>query len=122
MAAPNSNYDAHIFSFLAPMAQKWKKDFLGTPQTPAEGAPSALPWMFLVALLTCSFLLLYLVPTAHAAGGGRIAGQLLDGTRKNAPVVGQSVTLQMAQGNTSQDLSTVKTDAHGAYTFSNLAT
>ena len=77
MAAPNSNYAAHIFSFLAPMAQKGKKDFLGTPQTPAEGAPSALPWMFLVALLICSFLLLYLVPTAHAASGGRIAGQLL---------------------------------------------
>ena len=80
------------------------------------------PKTFLLALIACSFLLLYLVPMAHAASGGRIAGQLLDGTRKNAPVVGQSVTLQMAQGNTSQDLTTVKTDAHGAYTFSNLAT
>lgn len=124
MAASNSNYAAHIFCFLAPptAAQKGKKDFLGIPQTPAEGAPSALPWAFLVALITCSFLLLYLVPTAHAASRGRIAGQLLDGTQKNAPVAGQSVTLQMAQGNTSQDLTTVKTDAHGAYTFSNLAT
>jgi hypothetical protein len=79
-------------------------------------------WPFLVALLTCFFLFLYLVPTAHAASGGRITGQLLDGTRKNVPVVGQSVTLQIAQGNTSQDLTTVKTDAHGAYTFNNLAT
>ncbi len=77
---------------------------------------------FLFTLIICSSLFLGFAPTAHAASGGRIAGQLLDGTRKNVPMVGQSVTLQIAQGNTSQDLTTVKTDAHGAYTFSNLAT
>ncbi len=56
------------------------------------------------------------------AATGRIYGQLLDGTKKNAPVVGQSVTLQMAQGNNSSDLAKVTTDAQGRYSFSGLQT
>src|SRR5215469_6304354 len=40
----------------------------------------ALPFLF-------AFLLP--MPLAHAAANGRIYGQLLDGTKKNAPVVGQ---------------------------------
>ncbi|MBE3558026.1 MAG: carboxypeptidase regulatory-like domain-containing protein [Ktedonobacteraceae bacterium] len=56
------------------------------------------------------------------AGNGRITGQLLDGTHKNAPLAGQSVTLQMAQGSSTRDLTSTTTDAHGTYTFSNLAT
>src|SRR5450755_4839709 len=115
MAASNSNYDSQ--PSCSPTSQ-------GTPRGyPGVGWYGA-GWYgvaFLFILITCSFLFLYLVPTAHAASRGRITGQLLDGTRKNVPVAGQSVTLQMAQGNTSQDLTTVKTDAHGAYTFSNLA-
>lgn len=61
-------------------------------------------------------------PSAHAASTGRIFGQLLNGTHKNAPVAGQSVTLQMAQGNTAKDLTSVTTDAQGSYAFPNLPT
>lgn len=59
---------------------------------------------------------------ATASTGGRITGRLLDGSNKNAPLVGQSVTLQMAQDTSGRDLATVKTDAQGAYIFNNLAT
>jgi len=68
------------------------------------------------------FILILPTPSAYATTTGKIFGQLLDGTRKNAPLAGQSVTLQMAQGNTAQDVTTVKTDAHGAYSFANLGT
>src|SRR5258708_9956511 len=57
-----------------------------------------------------------------AAGTGRIYGQLLDGTKRNAPVGGQSVTLQMAQGDSARDLVHVTTDAHGEFSFSSLDT
>ena len=62
--------------------------------------------------------------TTHAAtvGKGRISGQLLDGSKKNATLAGQSVTLQMAQNSTAQDLSSVKTDGHGDFSFPNLDT
>jgi hypothetical protein len=62
--------------------------------------------------------------STHAAdkNAGRISGQLLDGTKRNAPIARQSVTLQMAQGTTSKDLASVTTDSHGTYSFSNLAT
>lgn len=59
---------------------------------------------------------------AVASGNGRIYGQLQDGTKNNAPLAGQSVTLQMAQGTTSQDVAKATTDAHGNYSFSNLST
>jgi len=62
------------------------------------------------------------LPSAHAASTGRIYGQLLNGTNKNTPIAGQSVTLQMAQGNSAKDLANVTTDAHGSYVFSNLNT
>src|SRR5579875_624513 len=73
-----------------------------------------------VALVLCSFG----VTSAHSrvGGSGRISGQLLDGTNKNAPLAGQTVTLQMAQGQNAQDFATAKTDAQGNYTFTNLAT
>src|SRR6266566_270107 len=74
----------------------------------------------LVALACITFI--FSSPSAHAAGPGRIFGQLLDGTNKNAPVARQSVTLQMAQGNTATDLASVTTDARGSYAFSNLST
>ncbi|HCP75395.1 MAG TPA: hypothetical protein DIU08_12225, partial [Ktedonobacter sp.] len=60
--------------------------------------------------------------TGGASGTGRIYGQLLDGSHKNAPVGGERVTLQMAQGNNATDLSSAITDAHGSYSFANLAT
>jgi len=53
---------------------------------------------------------------------GRISGQLQDGTKRNAPVVGQSVTLQMAQGQNAGDLKTITTDAHGMFSFGGLNT
>ncbi len=79
-----------------------------------------------LALLIAFVLLLFPLPTsAHAAsniGTGRIYGQLLDGTKRNAPVVGQSITLQMAQGDNARDLTSVATDAHGMFSFSGLDT
>ncbi|HJT55170.1 MAG TPA: carboxypeptidase-like regulatory domain-containing protein, partial [Ktedonobacteraceae bacterium] len=77
----------------------------------------------IVAILLITFLFLFpLTASAHSAGVGRISGRLLDGTKKNAPVAGQSVTLQMAQGNNSSDLTKVTTDAQGRYSFSGLNT
>jgi hypothetical protein len=76
-------------------------------------------------LLAFVFCLLPLsMASAHqmAATNGRITGQLLDGTNKNAPLPGQTVTLQMAQGINSQDLATDRTDAHGNFSFTNLST
>jgi hypothetical protein len=79
----------------------------------------------LVVLLLTFCLLIGASPAlaaSDAGGDGQISGQLLDGTNANAPLPGQSVTLQMAQGNSSQDLMTVTTDAQGAFLFSNLST
>lgn len=57
---------------------------------------------------------------APAAGTGRITGRLLDGSHQNAPLANQSVTLQLAQGNTARDLFSLVTDAQGRYAFSGL--
>jgi hypothetical protein len=57
-----------------------------------------------------------------SVGNGRISGQLLDGTRKNAPLTGQVVTLQEAQGANAQDAATATTDVHGKFSFANLST
>ncbi len=84
-------------------------------------------WLLSLMALICAIMLslfpLFALST-HAAGKntGRISGQLLDGTKHNAPIARQSVTLQMAQGTTSKDLASVTTDSHGTYSFSNLAT
>ncbi len=61
---------------------------------------------------------------AHAwvGGNGRIVGQLVDGSKKNVPIAGQTMTLQLAQGDNAQDVATTKTDAQGKYSFGNLAT
>jgi hypothetical protein len=77
-----------------------------------------------VALACLAFVFAFLlpIPLAHAAANGRIYGQLLDGTKKNAPVVGQSVTLQMAQGNNARDVASIKTDAQGSFAFNALDT
>src|SRR6266700_7769794 len=72
--------------------------------------------------IACITYFIFSSPSAHAAGPGRIFGQLLDGTKKNAPVARQSVTLQMAQSNTATDLASVTTDARGSYAFGNLST
>src|SRR5436309_4653654 len=75
-----------------------------------------------VLVVLASITFIFFSSPAHAASSGRIFGRLLDGTHKNAPVAGQSVTLQMAQGNTATDLASATTDAHGSYTFANLST
>src|SRR5437899_5960336 len=77
-------------------------------------------YAFFCICMPIIFLLLSL--PVHAASTGRIFGQLLDGTNKNAPLAGQTVTLQMAQGNNAKDLASVTTDARGSYSFDNLAT
>ena len=74
-----------------------------------------------LVLLTCCVFVCS-SPAAHAQSAGRIYGQLLDGSNKNAYLAGQRVTLQMAQGNTASDLSSATTDGHGAYSFAGLST
>src|ERR1700736_281765 len=79
-------------------------------------------------ILTCLIIILFSPASGHAGsaglltGSGRIFGQLLNGTNKNAPVVGQKVILQIAQGDTASDLTSVTTDAHGTFSFSGLDT
>jgi hypothetical protein len=84
------------------------------------------PLQAMSAFILCAFFLLFpLAPaSAHAVAGGdgRISGQLRDGSNHNAPLAGQTVTLQMAQSGNAQDLATSTTDAHGTFSFSNLAT
>ena len=78
----------------------------------------------LIVLCCCIMLLLpFISASAHAlVGNGRIYGQLLDGTKNNAPLSSQTITLQAAQGETAQDLATATTDANGSFSFVNLAT
>ncbi len=71
----------------------------------------------LIILLALS---IFTALSVHAASSGRIAGQLLDGSNNKAPVAGQSVTLQVTQGQNAQDQATTTTDAHGSFSFDNL--
>lgn len=101
-----------------------KRIFGDTPNS-ARGLQT--PWTpFVLALVIGVALVLGLFSAASArmvaGGNGRISGQLLDGTNKNAPLAAQTVTLQMAQGQNAQDLATAKTDAHGSFSFANLST
>jgi hypothetical protein len=80
---------------------------------------------FLIALvITIVSLFAFALPASARilTNTGQISGQLRDGTKRNAPVAGQSVTLQMAQGQTASDLKTVPTDARGMFSFSGLNT
>jgi len=88
----------------------------------AWGVGNALKNALILACLALLFAFLLPVPLAHAAADGRIFGRLLDGTKKNVPVVGQSVTLQMAQGNNARDVTSIKTDTHGTFAFNGLNT
>ena len=99
--------------------------------TPSQGRPQGRAPVLVplrpprggALLLAFVFLLFPLQASAHAATNtGRIYGQLLDGTKRNAPVASQSVTLQMAQGENASDLTSITTDAHGMFSFSNLNT
>lgn len=84
--------------------------------------------LILKGLLLFALLVAALLPLAPASantlvtGNGRISGHLLKGTKNKTPVANQSVTLQMAQDQSAQDVSTTTTDAQGAFSFSNLST
>ena len=96
--------------------------FVG-PRGFINGAPTIV-----IAIIIAFCISAILFPGGHASahaiatGTGHITGQLLDGSRKNVPLTGQIVTLQMSQDGTARDLATSKTNAHGTYTFANLAT
>lgn len=53
----------------------------------------------------------------QSATTGVIRGQVVNGAQNNAPVVGQSVILQLSVGTTTHDLQTAKTDSQGHFTF-----
>lgn len=80
----------------------------------------------LLVFLLCALSLFLLFPRVPAlartasSGTGQITGQMLNGSRNNAPVPNQSVTLQLAQGNSSRDFITLTTDAQGRYSFNAL--
>src|SRR6266568_1355351 len=106
---------------------------MGGPRAPAPHPYYSRPYANLghygvpaLALLILFALILFLFPlsaSAHTATStGRIYGQLLDGTKRNAPVAGQSVTLQMAQGDNARDLTNITTDAQGKFSFGGLNT
>ena len=95
----------------------------GRPVRGHHGA--GFPVFAFAFLLTLVLSLFSVSASAHAitnTGTGHIYGQLLDGTKRNAPVAGQSVTLQMAQGDNARDLTNVTTDVHGMFSFSGLNT
>lgn len=77
----------------------------------------------LLCIFAFSLLVLFVPLTARAAtaGNGRIYGQVLDGSKNNTALARQSVTLQMAQNGTAQDLKSVKTDGQGNFSFTSLA-
>lgn len=80
----------------------------------------------LLVFLLCALSLFLLFPhvpalaRAASSGTGQITGQVLNGSRNNAPVPRQSVTLQLAQGNSARDFITLTTDAQGRYSFNAL--
>ncbi len=80
----------------------------------------------LVALLLTAILAFPLPASAQTfhtlVGNGHIYGQLRDGTKRNAPVAGQSVMLQGAQGGNTGDIETTTTNAQGMYSFGGLST
>ncbi|GHO89593.1 carboxypeptidase-like regulatory domain-containing protein [Dictyobacter formicarum] len=78
--------------------------------------------LLLVSILALTILSWQVTPVHAAAENGQISGQVLDGTNKNTPVSGQDVTLQLAQGSSSRDVGSVKTDAQGHFSFDKLAT
>jgi hypothetical protein len=97
----------------------------GSPPIPTLLPPLRYMCVAFIALLIAIVsLFAYALPaSAHTLTNvGHISGQLQDGTKRNAPLVGQSVTLQMAQGQNASDLKTVTTDAHGMFSFSGLNT
>src|SRR5712692_7802191 len=122
-ASPAPTIHDHIVSFARKSNGQSYRGMVGATLAVALKNAGALTRRA-VALVCLSMVFAFLlpIPLAHAAATGRIYGQLLDGTKKNAPVVGQNVTLQMAQGNNARDMSSVKTDAHGSFAFNALDT
>ena len=103
-----------------------RRDMIGKTTKAVRGHHGAGFSVFAFTLLISLVLFLFPSPAsaqaAISSGTGRIYGQLLDGTKRNAPVVGQSVTLQMAQGDNARDLTSATTNARGMFSFSGLDT
>ncbi len=128
--------EGRVGTLASPPSQVHESDMtfsltMGGPRVPTPHPRHAGPYadkghyrfsVFAFALLFTLVLLLFPLPaSAHAiTATGRIYGQLLDGTKRNAPVADQSVTLQMAQGENARDLMSATTDAHGMFSFSGL--
>jgi len=76
----------------------------------------------MLSLLACA---LWLILPGASVGAlptvaGHLSGQVLDGSRQNAPLAHQRVTLQLAEGTTARDLLSLTTDARGRYAFGGL--
>src|SRR6266480_2190745 len=113
----------------APTMLRWgcvSPSIVGAPPCgrPVRGHHGAgLPILTLALLVTFALLQFSLPASAHAiTNTGRIYGQLLNGTKRNAPITGQSVTLQMAQGDNARDLTNISTDDRGMFSFTGLNT
>ena len=92
------------------------------PPSPIRVWRPAVP--FIIFFLFVILLFLFPLPASAltVTNTGRIYGQLLDGSKRDAPVARQSVTLQMAQGENARDLTTVTTNAQGMFSFTDLNT
>lgn len=91
------------------------------PRRPYRYGTNSIPRV--LVFLSCALALFVILPHAARAihiNTGHISGRLLNGSRNNAPIANQSVTLQMAQDSNERDLITLTTDAHGRYSFSAL--
>ena len=113
----------------APTMLRWgcvSPSIVGAPPCgrPVRGHHGAgLPILTLALLVPFALLQFSLPASAHAVTNtGRIYGQLLNGTKRNAPIAGQSVTLQMAQGDNARDLTNISTDDRGMFSFTGLNT
>ncbi len=99
---------------------------MGNNMMSRHGRKTLLAAIFVLALFMFPFTQAHADSNTHMSGSatsnGRIYGQLLNGTHKNAPMAKQKVTLQVAQGNLGIDYATVTTDANGAYSFPELPT
>ncbi|GCE18077.1 hypothetical protein [Dictyobacter kobayashii] len=78
--------------------------------------------LLLISILALTMFSWQVSPAHAATDNGQVSGQVLDGTNKNAPVSGQTVILQLAQGSSTRDVGSAKTDGQGKFSFSKLAT
>src|SRR5581483_10799115 len=119
-----SSWDSHppTGHHVIPTESRCEKDKHKAPSHPRIH-PLSLQGVIILFMFIVSLFAFPSIASAHTlTNTGQISGQLQDGTKRNAPVAGQSVTLQMAQGQNASDLKTVNTDARGMFSFSGLNT